>query len=475
MQHACERSEGLVRFVGLLGAVDGKMSRPQSLNHLRSVLSMDFNTAQSYYQLFGRPREIATHLPLLEKLHQRAAPYSFNNFAFVFVQHFLAAFPQRLRMMMQSGLSPSDTWFLDIPYSTNDAVAECLGQLFPGRVPRRYTDPFGNYNHDQLQRMVEVARQVVAASAAARTVVVDDGAYFVRFLSHLLEDAPAMATQFQGLRIVEQTTRGHRFLESDAGQAVIRALGVTAVSVARAFTKTAFEAPFIGMAVADAVVDKLVELAVEPRRVLVLGFGSVGRAVALACRNRLSLAAVEIVEIDASKAQLASELGFARRDALDPSDARENYDLVVGCTGKRSFTPADRQILADGAILISASSAAVEFDRKNFVDQADADLHDDFWVETERTEDLPLHTDIVLAHSGGRRLTLANAGFPINFQGSLGVIPTALIEPTHCLLHAATLQAIEQARVGLSPLREDDDMWIYQEAMARLRRVKDGE
>lgn len=446
-----------------------------SLNEFRSVLSMDFETVRSYYQLLGRPREIATGLPLLEKLHQRAAPYSFDNLAFVFVQHFLAAFPERLRMMMKSGLSPTDTWFLDIPYSTNDDVAECIEQLFPGRVPRRYTDPFGNYNQDQLQRMVKVARQVVAASAAARTVVVDDGAYFIRFLSQILEENPAMATPFRGLRIVEQTTRGHRFLESDAGQAVIGALDITAVSVARAFTKTEFEAPFIGMAVADAVVDKLAALAAEPRRILVIGFGSVGRAVALACRNRLPRAIVEIVEVDALKAQLASELGFATRVALHPSESGKTYDLVVGCTGKRSFTPADRNLLADQAILISASSAAVEFDRKNFVDQADADLHDDFWVETVRTGDLPLHTDIVLAHTAGRRLTLANAGFPINFQGSLGVIPTALIEPTHSLLHAATLQAIEHPHVGLSPLCEKDDTWIYQEAMARLNRVSHGE
>jgi S-adenosylhomocysteine hydrolase len=263
--------------------------------------------------------------------------------------------------------------------------------------------------------------------------------------------------------LVEQTTRGHRFLNSPKGVETLRDLEIGAVSVALTQTKRRFEAPFIGMAIARSVVNALEKRHTVPRHGLVIGFGSVGSATAFALRSTYSSTTIDVVEIDPIKLDRARTMGFGVAKSLCGLGLGHAYDLVMGCTGHRTFRPSDRGFLADDALLASGSSAAVEFDRRNFVDQAGARKDDDFAVLTKRERELPLHTDIVFSHGpAGKRFTILNAGFPLNFQGSLGVIPTELIEPTHCLLHAATVEVMGSSGAGPASLSQKWDGRIHE-------------
>ncbi|MFC1825735.1 hypothetical protein ACFL9T_23760, partial [Thermodesulfobacteriota bacterium] len=281
-------------------------------------------------------------------------------------------------------------------------------------------------------------------------------------LCRLRMSDPKRAHEFRGARIVEQTTRGHRFLESAEGQDTLKSLNMSALSIARSETKIEFEAPFIGVAIADSLVGELESRGLELQQALVLGFGSVGSATAFALRSKYHDLRIDVLEVDRSKLEQAHKMGFGIHQSLPTADSGYVYDLIVGCTGHRTFKPSNRGLLADKALLASGSSAAVEFDRRNFVDQADAREDDDFRVLTSRQDPLSLHTDIKFEHdSKSHTFTIVNAGFPVNFQGTIAVIPTELIEPTHCLMYAATVEVMNTDRVGLTGLAQEWDRRIH--------------
>lgn len=428
-----------------------------------------FATLQAQARRYSRPSRIADQLPLLSELVRDMPEVDLSEHSFLFIQHFLADFPARLQVMLDLGLRPDRTWFLDIPYSTNEAVRQRICDTFEDRVPHRYQDPFGNYCNDQLDRLASLLDTVLQYKGTTPLVVVDDGAYFARYLSSLHKAGSPEARHYRGAFIVEQTTRGHRFLQSVEGQALIGALSLRAVSIARTRTKTMFEAPFIGVAVADSVMAALACRKHEPQRTLVLGFGYVGHATALALRAAFPEATIDVLEVSTQKLELAQSLGFGTHRSLCGTIDGCSYDLIAGCTGHRTFCPTDRTLLADKALLASGSSAAVEFDRCNFVDQADARNDDDFCVLTERTRGLPLHTDITFEHGpDARTFTMVNAGFPVNFESSLGVIPTELIAPTLCLLHSATIEALHTTNPGLTSLSQVMDQKIHAMALSLL-------
>jgi hypothetical protein len=74
------------------------------------------------------PESPPEELPLLEKLqHRLQGTKPFANIDVLYIQHHLGPLIGRLNAMKASGLDPHRTWFVDIPYSTNDDVVEKLG------------------------------------------------------------------------------------------------------------------------------------------------------------------------------------------------------------------------------------------------------------------------------------------------------------------------------------------------------------
>ena len=118
-----------------------------------------------------------------------------------------------------------------------------------------------------------------------RLLVVDDGAYFMRTLNWLLPRDKELVLGFKEhpTHIVEQTTRGHRYLEQHQANRLLKLLNIPVISIARTETKYSLESPFIGAAVSRAVKRALKEsgrLKKGLGRVLIIGFGAVGKATA---------------------------------------------------------------------------------------------------------------------------------------------------------------------------------------------------
>jgi S-adenosylhomocysteine hydrolase len=300
-------------------------------------------------------------------------------------------------------------------------------------------------------------------------LVVDDGAYFTKHLWSLSLHQPELLKVFQNTCIIEQTTRGHRFLVSHEGQKIIETCNLSVVSIARCHTKCNLEGYFIGAAVARALktalgVDRMANL----ESIAVIGYGTVGRATVAELVKRAPQARVDIVDVSSEARKAAKKMGSKCRPVpVLPGDRR--YDLVAGCTGYGSFELGQRRLLRDGAILASGSSAAIEFNRPGFVELAERYPDDEIEIiDREGTIKKGIHATVTIAQEGGKKFSFLNAGFPVNFNGAMECLPARMIQPTHCLLYTAARQVLQDKRPGLTAIESAVDHWIYENAIKML-------
>jgi S-adenosylhomocysteine hydrolase len=409
--------------------------------------------------------QIPESLPLLDRMRETLPPPAFKGIDLLCIQHHLVTIVPLVKAFVTDGVEVQRIWHIDIPYSTIASVHEVLRTSLghPSRMSSLLTDPLADYTTTQLLRVVALLIELAERRESERLLVLDDGAYFVRAITALQSVGHPAGRAFNGSHVVEQTTRGHRFLS--ANQRQLRDLDIRAVSVARCHTKMNFEGPFIGASVAAAVAEYALRLAEVPARVAVLGFGVVGEATASELRNNFPDAQLIIVDSRA-EARARASVAIPSATIVESVADASGYDLVVGCTGRNSFTIADRSTLASQALLASGSSAALEFDRAGFVELADAFADDDIEIlDRESTRARGIHAAIRIRFEGGREATIVNGGFPVNFDGERETLGIEMIQPTRCLMYAAAQQAVAQVVPGVEPLATWTDMWIFREAL----------
>jgi hypothetical protein len=274
--------------------------------------------------------------------------------------------------------------------------------------------------------------------------------------------------------LVEQTTRGHVLLETRDGTRLLDLLNIPAVSIARTETKRNLESPFIGAAVSQRMMWALRKCrhSADPGRVFVLGFGAVGKATVCEL-SKLNLEnPIDVYDIEWK--MLQKDIKKIGANALKAFPENGAYNTVLGCTGKAAVHDTKQlKILADDAVLVSGSSAAIEFNREKFIDLAYKSDEDDFFVvEPEKTRKHGIHTSIRM-HVDGREFSFLNAGFPANFDGNIECIPTPLIQPTHGMLLAAAYEALSQQR-GFHCLKGEYDDWFLKHGLKWIGRYADG-
>lgn len=415
------------------------------------------------------PTRIPSTLPLLDRYRRHfSSPRAFVGLDVLFIQHHLAPWVPRVRAMLEDGLDADRCWFVDIPYSTHMRVRKEL--LLLGcrqeQMAIPHQDPLAPYTQAQLRRVEDIVLEL-ARRRPNKLLVVDDGAYFLR----VLERRKDIAARFRGrTHIVEQTTRGLRFIKE------LRSLQFPVVSIAKTHTKVKLESPFIGAAVSRAVVRSVRargKLKERLRRVAIVGFGAVGEATTreiTKLRHRLGLQheePIHVVEINEKLAARITELGARPLSRLSPQG---NYDLIVGCTGYASFHVGQTSLLAHDALLASASSASVEFNRKDFLERADRPGSKLTIINRDEIRRDLIHAPITM-NDGKRSFSFLNAGFPVNFDGRLECLPAWAIQPTHVLLYGACRQVLRTKRPGLKSLSRNEDEWTYHQGLAEIGRV----
>lgn len=395
----------------------------------------------------------------------------FNDTGVLFIQHHLGPFIPKVMEMREDGMDPARSWFVDIPYSTNiDTKLMLVKNGFDEKkMTTIFNDPLDDYEKNQSDRIKFLLFKLANKSDDRNLLVIDDGAYFLRFLHSANIHDPELAKIFTGTRIVEQTTRGHRFIENQAEE-IIKKFKLNVVSIARCDTKINFESRFIGAAVARALTNRIGDDKLsEMQFISVIGFGAVGRATTERLLTKSPMAKIDIIDIDKSKREEAMTLS-SRITSLKSLNKKQEYELIVGCTGYTSLELADRKLLVNGAYLASGSSAAVEFNRQGFVELADKYPDDEIEIlDRKESVNHGIHADILFSQEGGKKFTFLNAGFPINFDGKMESQPPRIIQVIHTLLYSAAIQVVENYNPGvLQRINEEKDHWIFNNAFNYL-------
>ena len=382
----------------------------------------------------------------------------------LFIQHHLAPFIGRLKQMKNNGMMPNATWFVDIPYSSNEKVISKIKNEFTSYdFPNQYKDPLDNYTKSQLERVKSTVREIIESNPS-KILVVDDGAYFIRALHDIfISDAETLYSLQNKVYIVEQTTRGHRYLKSKKYQTIIEILNSPVVSIARSNTKLDIESPFIGIACIKSIErNQRIRSKLKSNKNLnigIIGFGAIGEAVLQSVRKiAMKNKRMDVIEIDYTK---WADIEKAGGNPI--SDFNKNkYDILFGCTGYKSFGWNDRIKVNNDGLLVSVSSASIEFSRQNFIEFAN--LYPDDPIEIEIAEpEKGIHSDLLFKNVDSR-FYFINGGFPVNFTGERECLPLKFIQPTHALLYAASYQVLNQPRPGVHPLLDEYDYWIYYNA-----------
>lgn len=366
-------------------------------------------------------RSRAPTLPLLEFLANDIAGDApvlhapFAGLVVMFIPHLLSDFLSLFDAFVRAGLEPENVFVIGIPYSSK---ADVVAELKDIGVRGVYAPD--SYPFDGLVRSVLNSALAHAAQLGRQLLVIEDGGY----VSPLLQEDPVLSRSAAAcIGVVEQTRNGiwayEAALERSAGIPRIRL-----VSVAEAALKDELEAPLIGETIVRNVENILsrCDESVRGRRVLLLGFGSIGTQVF--ARLRTLQCEVTVCEQDEARRHSvpSSAVAIAPTELL--SHIARN-SVVLGTTGREVFdNVAQFRELRNEAILINGSSKRREFS---------------FPVlqKMTRTASLRPRVGRDLTLVTGNRVLLVADGFPVNFFHSESVAGVLIQPVLACLLLAS--------------------------------------
>lgn len=200
--------------------------------------------------------------------------------------------------------------------------------------------------------------------------------------------------------------------------------------------------------------------------ILIIGFGSIGKMTTQEVKKICDRTHIHVFDTDPNKQKEITSMGVK---VLTELPEKGEYTSVFGCTGYASFPIEKTQILADNAFLVTGSSAAIEFNREKMIDLAYLSDTDAFYIlEPEKTRKKGIHATINLSKDG-KEFSFANAGFPVNFDGSVECVPYEIIQLTHGLLLAASLETLS-SEPGFSNLNQKDDRWFQENGILEIQK-----
>ena len=214
-----------------------------------------------------------------------------------------------VKAMCLCGLDISNCWFVDVPYSTNLKVYQELLRIGVSKDHRSelFNDPIDAYSRRQLERVEYILSKIFQDRSPKSLLVIDDGAYFIRTINYMRFNNKRLFDKVRqtNIHIVEQTTRGHVYLETDTARQLREALRIPVVSIARSKTKRELESPFIGASASRNVVKLLNKHGhVKLGNAFILGFGCIGKATA----NEISKFELDRLDIFDKESSVCAEI-----------------------------------------------------------------------------------------------------------------------------------------------------------------------
>ncbi len=416
-------------------------------------------------------------MPVLNELRARRGAVDGTIGMFMGLQHLFGSTASLIDTIANDRIAPQDVFLLGKPYSTNPQVMRFLEIARGYWVHPDSTAQMVDVENDRLlDSRIETVFHAIEhrlrnrrGNQPSRVLLIDDGGRAIRLLH---------SDRFAAIRplftCVEQTRCGARVVAD-------LSLEVPVINVAESWVKLEYESPLIAESVTYELTKQLAAMhraGIENgARALVIGYGSIGRAVSAVLRD--SGHDVAIYETDAGRRVAAFHDGFDVCHMLRP--ALERGGIIVGCTGLPVLDHEDYRHIGDGAVLISASSADVEFRAWQLRRQGENLGRPQAWDKLSgsgSTHDMRTQHpcfSLYRIQQQQRRFYLVNGGFPVNFDGGIDPIEPRKIQLTRSLLFLGALQASRTFTAGLFDLDSDGQhqlMNLYETAMVSAERLE---
>jgi len=239
-----------------------------------------------------------------------------------------------------------------------------------------------------------------------KILVVDDGA-------ELWLTIPWSELEKVSIAGVEQTQRGITRIDDSSHHIP------PIISVASSGTKKLVESVFIGLSVIEKSKSFAEKSKLTKNKVGLLGFGSIGQAIARYLKSHNQIAYYYDPENIASDPEIAIEC-----PSID--DLLNSTDVIIGTTGTDCLKGIPFERVSGNKTLASASSTDIEFNTL---------------LRMAEPTNNPFGTRHVKVHHN-LSFEILNGGYPLNFDRESNAVPDEDIALTWCLMYTGAMQAV---------------------------------
>lgn len=306
---------------------------------------------------------------------------------FIILEHILPTTESMINILHENGAEIHTV--VAKPYSIDEKVLDRLKANNFCIVKDSYE------NYESTNILQEILNDAVKKSEKDKKsiIIVDVGGYFAKPIIELQKVNKNCTTYIAG--IIEDTTFGHnRYLEA------VKKIRVPVFSVARSSLKE-IEARFVGQDAVMAMETLLRELGIlmSGRHALVIGYGMIGKNVALALKNsHLVVSVYDQYDFRNLAAYIDGYNIHKKRELI------KNADIIFFATGNPSgaLTYEEIEECKDCAILVSAGSKNTEFAFKE--------------LKAQKTKEVELSKHLTeYSLPNGHRIVVAKNGTAVNF------------------------------------------------------------
>lgn len=405
--------------------------KPPRLHPLLTKQSAFFYSTKKEHHPFVIPK-----LNLLEKI-DNSYRQDLSGTSIFAVQHLMNSSFAMLRKLHDDG---AEIHVMGKPYSTYPLVERQLSKhgitVYPCNLGKIRAMDYESLYHKQLNSAWKIfLSRYIEKGKQKKLIILDDGANAWQ----TIPDDIILNNIFSGISIVEQTTRGYRFLESAESPLF------PVVNVARSAVKTHLE----NYLIAEDIKNKLKKLIKKNKKTVfgVVGNGVIGETVT----SMLISEGYKVVVYDKNEHAFKNQAHSIRLASVE--DIIRYADIIIGCTGTDITKNVDVFNCAKkDKTFISASSERIEF----------ASLISRLYENTEGGLLTNPLEDIVFKRKDGCLITIERGGFPINFDNKAENNPERWIV-TRFLMYLGIHQACRAAKSI-----NDDGVTLNQSSMIML-------
>ncbi len=342
-------------------------------------------------------------LPLLDYTSELFKKTNFDNVLLIAIQHILETNLVMFEYLFAKGLKPQNVFLLGKCYSTNKEILEKFQKkgvyVHDGSLKFNSHLSFDSQFESEIKDFYKTIVKKVNFADYEKVLIVDDGAMLLYSENPLIES-------FSNFIGIEQTSSGYNKIKKIK-------LKFPVINVARSDAKLVHESPFIAEKVIENIYIAVEKLKLKPQRALVVGAGSIGRAIHNSLKNKIETHIYDV-------RRLLSEFGQAELDNIIC-----DFDLIIGASGSEILNDRICKKLKKYTILASASLSDREFSAVNLRKQVPKieNCHEDVFVNN---------------------VWLLNCGFPVDFDGKKNIVSPPKIQLTRALMFSAMCLAMER-------------------------------